>query len=132
MFNLVLCRPQIPQNTGNIGRLAVSNNCHLHLIKPLGFLITDTELKRAGLDYWGFLKLTIHESWENFFENEAIEQKRFLFVSTRGNKNIYDYKFQKNDYLIFGSESSGLIDSLYNKYSESLYKIPMCGEHSRS
>ena len=132
MFNLVLFNPEIPQNTGNIGRLAVSNNCHLHLIKPLGFVISDAEVRRAGLDYWRFLKLTIHDSWETFVKKELTECTRFLFLSTRGKKNIYDYEYQKDDYLIFGSESKGLEGNMYKVYKDSLYQIPMYGEHSRS
>lgn len=132
MFNIVLFCPEIPQNTGNIGRLAVSNDCTLHLIKPLGYTITDTALKRAGLDYWEHLSLVIHESWEEFVIQEDIIHKNILFLSTRGEKSIYEYHYVHNDYLIFGNESSGLSTKIYDTYEESLYYIPMLGKNSRS
>ena len=129
-FNIVLFQPEIPQNTGTIGRLAVSTNCHLHLIEPLGFSLEDKFLKRAGLDYWQYLSLSIHASWEDFLASEKPE--RMFFISTHGEKSFFDTEYSVGDYLIFGRESSGLPREFYEKYQNDMRLIPMPGEHSRS
>ena len=129
-FNIVLFQPEIPQNTGTIGRLAVSNDCRLHLIEPLGFSLEDKYLKRAGLDYWQHLNPTIHRSWEAFLEAEKPE--RMFFISTHGEKNFFDAEYKLGDYLIFGRESSGLPPEFYEKYMDDMWLIPMTGKFSRS
>ena len=129
-FNIVLFQPEIPQNTGTIGRLAVSTNCRLHLIEPLGFSLEDKFLKRAGLDYWQYLSPSIHASWEDFLASEKPE--RMFFISTHGEKSFFDTEYSVGDYLIFGRESSGLPREFYEKYQNDMRLIPMPGEHSRS
>ena len=129
-FNIVLFQPEIPQNTGTIGRLAVSTNCRLHLIEPLGFSLEDKFLKRAGLDYWQYLSPSIHASWEDFLASEKPE--RMFFISTHGEKSFFDTEYSVGDYLIFGRESAGLPKEFYEKYQNDMRLIPMPGEHSRS
>lgn len=129
-FNIVLVAPEIPQNSGTIGRLAVSTNSKLHLIKPLGFSLDDKYLKRAGLDYWQYLDLAVYENWDSFLADNP--GGRMFFLSTHGTKSYFDTEYQIGDYLIFGRESGGLPPELYQKYSDSLRLIPMPGEHSRS
>ena len=129
-FNIVLFQPEIPQNTGTIGRLAVSTNCRLHLIEPLGFSLEDKYLKRAGLDYWQHLNPSIHADWESFLAAE--KPQRMFFISTHGEKNFFDAGYELGDYLIFGRESAGLPKEFYEKYMDDMWQIPMPGEFSRS
>ncbi len=130
-FHIVLVAPEIPQNTGTIGRLAVSTDAVLHLIDPLGFSLEDKYLKRAGLDYWKFLKLHRWKNWEEFLA-ERTPDARLLFFSTHGERSYFDEKYLPGDYLVFGRESAGLPREFYTRYRESLRVIPMPGEHSRS
>ncbi|WP_299683938.1 tRNA (cytidine(34)-2'-O)-methyltransferase [uncultured Dokdonia sp.] len=130
MLNIVLIHPEIPNNTGNIGRLALGSGCRLHLVKPLGFEITDTRLKRAGLDYWQHLSVTYYDSIDDFFEKHA--EAKFTFLSSHGAKFHYDIPFEENLFLVFGKESKGLPKEITSKYSDSLYKIPLYSEHIRS
>ena len=129
-LNLVLLQPEIPHNTGAIGRLCVGLDAILHLVKPLGFSLDDAYVKRCGLDYWQHLNLKIHETWEEFKKSEQPED--ICFVSTKGNSTIYDYNFTTDTYLVFGNETRGLPSEFYNEYDEHLYSIPMPGSHARS
>ena len=129
-LHLVLVRPQIPHNTGAIGRVCVGLGCSLHLIRPLGFHPSDQYLQRAGLDYWEHLRLTVHGSWNDFLT--AVQPQRLFFLSTRGQASLYDCAFGADDALVFGSEGSGLPAELYARYADRLFKIPMPGEHARS
>ena len=129
-FNIVLFQPEIPQNTGTIGRLAVSTNCRLHLIEPLGFSLDDKYLKRAGLDYWQHLSPSIHPDWESFLKAE--KPQRMFFISTHGEKNFFDAEYQIGDYLVFGRESAGLPPEFYESYRNDMWQIPMPGDFSRS
>ena len=129
-FSIVLMRPEIPHNTGAIGRLCVGLGVPLHLIKPLGFHLDDKSVARAGLDYWPYLDLHIHDTWEEFLG--TMNPKRLYFLSTHGEKSLYDCKFEKGDFLVFGNESSGLPKPFYETYKSDLFKIPMPGEHARS
>ncbi len=130
MFNIVLVHPEIPQNTGNIGRLCVNNDCTLHLVKPLGFSLDSAQVRRAGLDYWPHLKLRIHEDWNAFLAGER--PARMLMSSTHGTRSIYDFAFLPGDYIVFGSEGHGLPDDFYRRYAGSLYRLPMLGDKNRS
>ncbi len=130
-FHIVLVAPEIPQNTGTIGRLAVSTDAVLHLIDPLGFSLEDKYLKRAGLDYWQFLDLHRYPCWEAFTA-AAGASARLLFFSTHGEKSYFDECYRPGDYLVFGRESAGLPPEFYDRYRESLRVIPMPGTHSRS
>ena len=129
-FNIVLVMPQIPQNTGNIGRLCVNTGTPLHLIRPLGFSLDDRYIKRAGLDYWKHLNLTIHESVADFLEYASVTPK--YFFSTKTEQSMYECPFEDGAFLIFGNEGSGLPEPVYHDYKESLYTIPMYGKGSRS
>ena len=130
MFNIVLVAPEIPQNTGNIGRLCVSTDTRLHLIKPLGFSLDDKYLKRSGMDYWQYLDLRIYEDWQEFL---AINQPQQLyFLSTHGTKSFWDAKFNDGDFLVFGNEGHGLPPDFYEIYKENLLIIPMTGKFHRS
>ena len=129
-FSIVLLRPEIPHNTGAIGRLCVGLGVPLHLIRPLGFQLDDKSVARAGLDYWPYLDLHIHDTWEDYLKAEA--PSRLFFLSTHGEKSLYDCRFERGDYLVFGNESSGLPKPFYETYKDNLFKIPMPGEHARS
>ena len=129
-FSIVLVRPEIPHNTGAIGRLCVGLGVPLHLIRPLGFHLDDQSVARAGLDYWPFLDLTVHDTWDDYLAAERPE--RHFFLSTHGEKSLYDASFSAGDALVFGCESAGLPKELYERYRESLFRIPMPGEHARS
>ena len=130
-FHIVLVAPEIPQNTGTIGRLAVSTDAVLHLVDPLGFSLEDKYLKRAGLDYWRFLDLRRHPDWEDFL-GTLEKDARLFFFSTHGEKSYFDETYRPGDYLVFGKESAGLPREFYKRYRELLRVIPMPGEHSRS
>ena len=129
-FNIVLVAPEIPQNTGTIGRLAVSTGCVLHLIDPLGFSLDEKHLRRAGMDYWKHLHLCRYPNWEKFLE--ANPNAVLHFFSTHGNTSYYDVKYTPGDYLVFGRESAGLPPELYERYADRLRIIPMPGEFNRS
>jgi tRNA (cytidine/uridine-2'-O-)-methyltransferase len=129
-LNIVLIEPEIPNNTGNIGRLALASGSHLHLIKPFGFQIDDTKLKRAGLDYWKHVTIIYYDSVDDFFNIN--KDQNMVFLSSHGHKNHWDIPFENNMFLIFGKESVGLPKSITEKYSESLYKIPLYSSHVRS
>jgi tRNA (cytidine/uridine-2'-O-)-methyltransferase len=123
MFNIVLFNPQIPHNTGAIGRLCVNSGAKLHLIKPLGFDIDDKSIKRAGLDYWKKLNPIIWENYEEFFQN--IDIQKCYFSTTKTNKPYFDAKFKKGDYIIFGSETSGIPLEIMKKNQKNMITIPM-------
>ena len=126
MFNVVLFNPQIPHNTGAIGRLCVNSGATLHLIKPLGFSISEKAVKRAGLDYWDKLDLVVWENYQQFFENVEIE--RCYFATTKSNKPYFEVDFKKGDYIVFGSETSGLPLEIMKKREENMITIPMTKE----
>ena len=129
-FHIVLVAPEIPQNTGTIGRLCVSTDTSLHLIKPLGFSLEDKFLRRAGLDYWEHLAPSVYENWEEFLERNPGAELHFL--STRGERSYWDVPYRPGDYLVFGRESSGLPPEFYNRYRDRLHRIPMPGKYHRS
>jgi len=129
-FNIVLIEPEIPNNTGNIGRLALASGSILHLVKPFGFEIDDSRLKRAGLDYWQHLDVIIYENSEEFFKKN--KNANMVFLSSHGKKTHWDIHFEDNMFLIFGKESVGLPKSIIEKYSNSLYKIPLFSKNIRS
>jgi len=129
-LNVVLVEPQIPHNTGAIGRLCVGLGAALHLIRPLGFVIDNRSIRRAGLDYWPHLDVTLHDDWAAFVA--ACRPPRLFFASTKGQRNVYDCRFRPNDYLVFGNENRGLPPGIYDQYANDLFLIPMPGEHARS
>lgn len=129
-FNIVLVEPEIPQNTGNIGRICVSTECRLHLIKPYGFILDDKHLRRAGMDYWQHLDVTEYENWDDFLNRNP--EAEMVFFSTKGDRSYWDVEYHDNLYLVYGSESKGLPIDFYDRYAEQLCTIPMPGTHSRS
>ncbi|WP_452227896.1 MULTISPECIES: tRNA (cytidine(34)-2'-O)-methyltransferase [unclassified Lacinutrix] len=129
-LNIVLIEPEIPNNTGNIGRLALASGSNLHLVKPFGFEITDARLKRAGLDYWQHLNLHYYDSLEDFLTKN--EKANMVFLSSHGTQNHWDIKFEDNMFLVFGKESAGLPKDLLENNTDKLFKIPLYSEHVRS
>jgi tRNA (cytidine/uridine-2'-O-)-methyltransferase len=127
MFNIVLVEPQIPPNTGTIGRLCVNLGATLHLIKPLGFDIDDKAVSRAGLDYWKDLDLVVWESFDAFLQVHPINEKSFL-ATTKTDKLYFDAKFQKGDFLLFGSETKGIREDVLLANKEQCITIPMGGK----
>ena len=129
-FSIVLVRPEIPHNTGAIGRLAVGLGVTLDLLRPLGFRLDEESVRRAGLDYWQHLDCRVHDSWEEYLASRS--PRRVFMLSTKGEKSLYDIRFEKGDALVFGNESSGLPKDFYEKYRDRLFRIPMPGEYARS
>lgn len=126
-LNIVLVEPEIPQNTGNIARTCAAIGARLHLVKPLGFEISDKYLKRAGLDYWDKLEIEEHESLDDFLNKYAPEENNMFFVTTKG-KHCYsdvDYSGLHNVFLLFGKETKGLPEDLLKKHIEKAIRIPM-------
>jgi tRNA (cytidine/uridine-2'-O-)-methyltransferase len=121
-LNIVLLEPQIPQNTGNISRTCAVTGASLHLIKPFGFEITDTKLKRAGLDYWDKLDITIYESLDDFFERT---NGTYYFFSTKAGKIYTEPHYEGNVFIVFGREDKGLPESLLSERAEYAVKLPM-------
>ncbi len=124
-LHIVLWQPEIPNNTGNIGRTCLALEAHLHLIKPLGFDISDKQLKRAGLDYWPHLSKSVYESWEHFAEGK--DPQKLYFLTTKTKKLYFEPQYQKGDYLVFGRETCGLPDSIMDLSPEHKVRIPMLG-----
>ncbi len=127
-MNIVLINPEIPQNTGNIGRTCVANKATLHLVGKLGFKIEEKEIKRSGLDYWPRLKYKTYTTFEDFLQQSGAPADRLFFFSTKAAKTLWDIKFKRGDYLIFGAESCGLPKPMYQEYKDKLYKIPMLAD----
>ena len=130
MIHVVLLHPEIPHNTGAIGRLCVGLDCPLHIIRPFGFFLDERNVQRAGLDYWQHLDLRLHDNWEEFLG--AHPEARLFFASTRGERSLYECSFRDGDAVVFGAESCGLPKDFYNRYRADLFQIPMPGEHARS
>nr|WP_321265567.1 tRNA (cytidine(34)-2'-O)-methyltransferase [uncultured Sulfurimonas sp.] len=124
MFNLVLVNPQIPNNTGAIGRLCVNAGASLHLIKPIAFDIDEKAVRRAGLDYWDKLDLHVWESIEEFFEKNEISDNAH-FATTKTDKPYFEAKFKDGDFIFFGSETAGIPENILNSYKEQNITIPM-------
>ena len=122
-LNIVLVEPQIPQNTGNISRTCAVTGARLHLVKPLGFEISDKHLKRAGLDYWDKLDITIYEDMDDFFRRN--QDGHFYYFTTKGRKVYSEENFPDNCYLVFGREDKGLPESLLHDNPEYCLRIPM-------
>lgn len=129
MFNVVLVEPEIPPNTGNVGRLCLATKSTLHLVKPLGFSLEDRQLKRAGLDYWDDVDLKVWDSLEALIQSKRPEG-RYFFVTTKTERAYWDVKFQPGDFLIFGRETKGLPEKLLADNAESCITIPMYGTRS--
>lgn len=131
MLKLVLVHPQIPPNTGNIARTCAATNTELHLVEPLGFELSDRQLKRAGLDYWPFVKLYRHASWEDFYQFASAAEGRLIGFSAGGSCNYWQLQFEPEDWLLFGSETMGLPQSVLSSCWATAH-IPMLRTHVRS
>ena len=129
-LNIVLIEPEIPNNTGNIGRLALASGSKLHLVKPFGFEIDDKRLKRAGLDYWQHLEVIYYDSTEEFFKKNS--DAKMVFLSSHGTKNHWDIDFTEDLFLVFGKESVGLPKPLLETHKSQLFKIPLYSKSIRS
>jgi tRNA (cytidine/uridine-2'-O-)-methyltransferase len=122
-FHVVLYCPEIPQNTGNVARTCAATHTPLHLIEPLGFFLTDRHLRRAGLDYWPHVELTVHPNLQSL--QERLPASRFVYFSTRGEQIYTDYEFRSGDCLVFGSETRGLPHELLTSNRERVVRLPM-------
>lgn len=131
MLEIVLYQPEIPPNTGNIGRLCVSNDLNLHLIEPLGFEITDKYLRRSGMDYWQYLNLKIHKSWQDL-KSFLGANRNYWFFTTKAQKSHWLNRFDKNDVLVFGPETRSLPLEILQENPNNCLLIPMFGQHKRS
>ncbi|MFK5977036.1 MAG: tRNA (cytidine(34)-2'-O)-methyltransferase [Sulfurovum sp.] len=130
MFNIVLVEPQIPPNTGTIGRICVNLGASLHLIKPLGFDIDDKAVKRAGLDYWYKLNLTVWESFKEFLEVHPIGDNSYM-ATTKTDNLYFNAPFKEDDYILFGSETKGIDEKVLLANRDRCITIPM-GKDGRS
>lgn len=131
LFHVVLHEPEIPNNTGNIGRTCVATRCGLHLIHPLGFELSEKACRRAGLDYWPRLSVREHADWDGFLADEHVRRERMWVFTTRTRQCVFDAEFQPGDYLVFGKESAGLPRGLVDAYADRCVSFPMvAGERS--
>ncbi|NET17669.1 MAG: tRNA (cytidine(34)-2'-O)-methyltransferase [Okeania sp. SIO1H6] len=131
MPQIVLVYPQIPPNTGNVARTCAATNTELHLVKPLGFEISDRYLKRAGLDYWPYVKLYDHDNFKEFQTYHQQRGGRLVGFSAKGSSNYTKFQYQTNDWLLFGSETNGLPQDVLEYCVATLY-IPMTQPKVRS
>jgi len=126
MFNIVLFNPQIPPNTGNIGRLCVNAGAKLHIVKPIGFDISEKAVKRAGLDYWNKLDLKVWENIQEFLE--SVDTSRCFFATTKTDKPYFNVQYKPGDYIIFGSETKGIDETILNRFKNQCVTIPITDE----
>lgn len=123
MFNVVLVEPEIPPNTGNIARLCLATDATLHLVRPLGFVINDKTLKRAGLDYWKETRVVM---WDSLADIQAANaQARYWYLTTKATRAYYEERFEPGDFLVFGRETRGLPEPLLNENAPRCLTIPM-------
>lgn len=127
LFRIVLVEPEIPQNTGNIGRTCVGTDCELHIIGPMSFEITDSNLKRAGLDYWQHLRWFYYDSYQQWLEKVENPERVFYF-STKVKQTYYDIQYQRGDWLVFGKETKGLSPEILANHPNQTVTIPQPGQ----
>lgn len=130
-MNIVLVEPEIPPNTGNAARLCAATNSVLHLIEPLGFKLDDSQLKRAGMDYWRRMQWHRWPNWAAF-QSRLPEGARLWFIESNGPRHYAEVQYQKNDYLVFGRETAGLPKALIESHRDSWLRIPMFNPGARS
>ena len=126
MINIVLHEPEIPQNTGNIGRTCVAAGMRLHLIKPLGFSLDEKQLKRAGLDYWPDLDVTVYEDYADFLSKN--EGAKIYYATTKGHQVYTQAQYEPDCYIMFGKESAGIPEEILREHEDTCVRIPMIGE----
>jgi tRNA (cytidine/uridine-2'-O-)-methyltransferase len=130
MLNVVLVNPEIPPNTGNIGRLCVAVGAQLHLVRPMGFRIDDRSLRRAGLDYWKKLDLKVWDSLEEFLSSTPPEQ--IVLTSSKRGELYFKVRYCDGDYILFGAETSGLPPDLYQRFPSRIARVPINSSKVRS
>lgn len=125
LFQVVLHEPEIPNNTGNIGRTCIATGCSLHLIRPLGFDTSEKACRRAGLDYWPRLSPVEHEDWDAFLRSGAVDESRLHVFTTKATRPAWEVRFEVGDGLVFGKETAGLPGWLLERYADRLVTLPM-------
>ena len=125
-MNIILHEPEIPANTGNIGRTCVATGTALHLIRPLGFDISDKAVRRAGMDYWKDLELYVYEDFNDFVSKNP--NARIYMATTKAKKAYTEVIYEENDFIMFGKESAGIPEEILIKYEDTSVRIPMIGE----
>lgn len=131
MLNIVLLEPEMPANTGNIGRTCCATGTRLHLIEPMGFRINDKMLKRAGLDYWDKLDVTVYDCYEDFLEKNPKARKKMYMATTKAKHTYSEANYEEDAYIMFGKESAGIPEEILVEHEESAIRIPM-NENIRS
>lgn len=122
-LHLALLQPQIAPNTGNIGRLCVATSSHLHLVRPLGFVLSDKNHRRSVMDYWPRLDLTIHDDTDTFLR--TMQKRRLWLFSSKSSRSFWDVSYQPGDCLVFGSETSGIGEAVLCRYPDQTVRIPL-------
>lgn len=125
MFHIVLLEPEMPANTGNIGRTCLATGSKLHLIEPMGFRINDKTLKRAGLDYWDKLDVSIYDCYEDFLEQNPQAREKMYMATTKSKQNYTDVRYESDAYIMFGKESAGIPEEILVRSQETAIRIPM-------
>ena len=128
MLNIVLLEPEMPANTGNIGRTCCATGTRLHLIEPMGFKINDKMLKRAGLDYWDKLDVTVYDCYEDFLEQNPGAAKKMYMATTKSKQDYTDVHYEPDAYIMFGKESAGIPEEILLQYKDTAVRIPMMGD----
>ena len=128
MINIVLLEPEIPANTGNIGRTCCATGSRLHLIEPLGFQISDKMLKRAGMDYWDKLDVTVYDCYEDFLEKNPQAAGNMFMATTKAHQTYTDVSYPEDAYIMFGKESAGIPEEILVEHEEDCMRIPMNGD----
>lgn len=131
-FKIVLYSPDIPGNTGSIGRTCVALGLELILIKPLGFDLSEKAVRRAGLDYWKHVNIKEYENWDDFYSSEKPSDDKLFFFSKNPKQTYFEANFSKDCYLIFGAETRGLPEHIFNDFSSRIFSLPMYSDHIRS
>lgn len=133
LFNIVLVAPEIPGNTGSIGRTCVALGLRLILIEPIAFDLSEKAVRRAGLDYWKHVNLSIYQDWDDFLKNEKPDEENLFLFSRFSQQSVYyDANYTEGCYLIFGSETKGLPQAYQENYPNRFFALPMFSEHIRS
>ena len=128
MMNIVLLEPEMPSNTGNIGRTCVATDTRLHLIEPLGFKLNEKALKRAGLDYWDKLDVTVYSDYEDFLERNPDALSKMYFATTKAHQAYTEISYEPDCYLMFGKESAGIPEEILVEHEKQCIRIPMWGD----
>ena len=130
-LHIVLVEPQIPANTGSVGRVCVATETSLHLVEPMGFEVSDAQVKRAGLDYWQYVSVTRHKNLKTFLDSIPPDAPK-VFFSTKAGRSYFEHRFEAGSYLFFGSETAGLPEGIFAAYPDRIFRIPQYDERVRS